>query len=254
VTDASEPTHEGHVVIGDIRTLDAPEGVGLLTLRFVHYPGSQQLTLWLPQSGYQGYGELSVTRGEIMVERGPVRSRLNGSVQILFDTLSWPPGDYSIVITHDEGWRHEAALRKLEPGVAPPAPEPVPPVEDAPRGPIVYRDGFGKVIPDVDLEMRAGLRRDLASKFGRRLEYEGNFRAGTIVYIDGDVRIEFYHEMCGGRLKFSIDVPAVDHWEAATGTPLSAREEIVAFVAQRVKQEQASSWNYEITARSIDFY
>ena len=132
--------------------------------------------------------------------------------------------------------------------------QPVAPVEEAPRGPIVYRDGFGNIVPDLDLEMREGVRRKLVSTFGRRLEYEGNFRAGTIIYIDGDTRIRFYHEMCGGEMKFSIDVPVVAHWQDATGTPLSQRDDIIAFVAQRVKQEQASSWRYEITANSIDFY
>jgi len=102
--------------------------------------------------------------------------------------------------------------------------------------------------------MRAGVAGKLASTFGRRLEYEGNFRAGTIIYVDGDIRIPFYHEMCGGEMKFSIDVPVVAHWQDATGTPLSQRDDIIAFVAQRVKQEQASSWRYEITGQSIDFY
>ena len=55
-------------------------------------------------------------------------------------------------------------------------------------------------------------------------------------------------------MKFSIDVPAVEHWVAATGMPLSRRDEIIGFVARRVRQEQASSWRYEITGRTIDFY
>ena len=109
------PTHEGHVVIGDIRTLDAPPEIGVLTLRFVHYPGAQQLILWLPQSGYHGYGDVTVTHNGAVIERAPVRSRLNGSVQILWDTLPWAPGSYLIVITHDDGWRHEAALQSSNP-------------------------------------------------------------------------------------------------------------------------------------------
>lgn len=256
MTDASEPeAHDGQAVIGDIRTLDAPEGVGLLTLKFVHYPGSQQLILWLPQSGYQGYGELSVTRGETVIERGPVRSRLNGSVQILFDTLPWPPGDYAIVITHDDGWRHEARLRKLEAGVAPPAPElpPAPPVDlDAP--PIVYRDGFGKVIPDTDLEIRGNVQEQLARQFGRRVEYDGNVRAGSVIYIDPMHRIVFSNEMCGGSIKVSVEIPSKAHWVDATGASLWMRDEIVAFVAESVHRDQASSWRYRITETSIDFY
>lgn len=256
MTDASEPeAHDGQAVIGDIRTVDATEGVGLLNLKFVHYPGSQQLILWLPQSGYQGYGELSVMRGETVIERDAVRSRLNGSVQILFDTLPWPPGDYAIVITHDDGWRHEASLRKLDVGVALPAPElpPARPVHlDAP--PIVYRDGFGKVIPNVDLEMREEVQKRLQRQFSRRVEYEGNVRSGSVIYIDPVHRIVFPSEMCGGSIKVSVEIPSTKHWVDATGAPLGMRDEIIAFVAESTQRDQASSWRYRITDTSIDFY
>ena len=182
--------HQGHIVIGDIRTIGSPAGVGEPTVKFVWYPGCQQLILWLPQPGHLGYGELVVSRDGEVVERAPVMSRLNGSVQMLWDTLDWAPGAYAIEISHEAGWRHEVELQKLESGVVPP-PEPFAPVEEL-HGPVVYRDGFGNIVPDADLEMRAGLRRELVSRFGRRLEYEGNFRAGTIIYVDGDLRIPFY--------------------------------------------------------------
>jgi hypothetical protein len=257
LSDAPESeTHEGHAVIGDIRTLDAPEGIGLPALKFVHYPGAQQLVLWLPQSGYHGYGDLTVMRGDDVIEHGPVQSRLNGSVQILFDTLRWPPGDYAVVITHEDGWRHEANLQKLEAGVAPPAPEPPPP--PSPRGnpdkPIVYRDGFGNVIADIDLEIRGKAQAQLERQFGRRVEYDGNVRAGTVIYIDPVHRIVFSNEMCGGGIKVSIEIPSAAHWVKATGAPLAMRDDIVAFVAASVQRDQASSWQYRITDTSIDFY
>ena len=253
MTTDAEPAHEGHIVIGDIRNTDAPAEVGLLTLKFVHYPGAQQLILWLPQSGYHGYGDLSVTRDGVVIEQGSVRSRLNGSVQILFATLDWPPGDYRIVITHADGWRHEAALQKLEAGVDPPKPAPPPP-EPVSDTPIVYRDGFGKVIPDLDLQIRARVQQEVARRFNRRLEYEGTLRGGSVIYIDGDRRLSFDNELCGGAMKCTIYIPSPAHWEAATGIPLAERDEIIAFVAAQVKREQASSWRYEITANSIDFY
>jgi len=248
----NEQAHEGEIVIGEILTRDGPPELRAPTVKHVHYPGAQQLILWLPQPGYQGYGDLTVTHGGGVIEHATVRSRLNGSVQILWNTLPWPPGDYVIVIRHDDGWRHEVKLHKFE-GAAP-KPPPVP--EPAPRdaAPIVYRDGFGNVLPNIDLELREAVRRDLARKFSRRLEYDGSGRAGTIYYLDGERRIAFPHEMCGGPMKFSIDVPPAAAWEATTGVPLAERDEIVAFVAERVKREQAPSWRYEITGRSIDFY
>lgn len=251
---ASESAHEGQIVIGDIRTVNAAAGAGAPTVKYVHYPGAQQLILWLPQSGYHGYGELTVTHGADVIERATVRDRLNGSVQILWNTLPWPPGEYAIAISHADGWRHEVHLHKLDAGVAPPAPEPVspPPAEDRP--PIVYRDGSGNVIPDADIEMRVGALNDLTRRLSRRLEYEGTYRAGSVIYMDGVHRITFYNEMCGGGVHAAIDIPTVEQWESATGAPLSLRDEILEFVAQRVQQEQASTWKYRITDRSIEFY
>lgn len=251
---AEPESHEGVVGIGDVLTADGPADLKPPTLKFVHYPGSQQLILWLPKPAHEGYGELSVTREGVDVERGPVSGRVNGSVQILFATLEWAPGEYAIAITHRDGWRHEIALKKYAPGEAPPAPPPEPAVEEPSRGPIVYRDGFGNVIPDTDLEIRGRAQRDIARMFGRRLEYEGNFRAGTIVFIEGDTRIRFAHEMTGGDMHFTIDVPSAEHWEGFTRTPLARRDEIVAFVAERVRIEKANSWRYEITGESIDYY
>ena len=248
----SETTHEGVIAVGDIRNVDGPAGLELPTLKFVHYPGSQQLILWLPKPAHEGYGELSVTRDGADVERGPVSSRMNGSVQILFATLEWPPGDYRIAIAHKDGWRHEVALKKYAPGAEPPPPKPV--VEAPSNGPIVYRDGFGNLIPDTDLVIRGQAGCDIARMFGRRLEYEGNYRAGTITYIDGDTRIRFSHEMAGGDVKFSIEIPSAEHWEGFTKTPRSARDDIIAFLAERVRIEKANSWRYRITSESIDYY
>jgi len=249
----SDPAHEGHIVIGDIRTLDAPPAIGAPTLRFVHYPGAQQLILWLPQSGYHGYGDVTVTHNGALIEKVAVRDCLNGSVQILWDTLVWPPGDYRIVIAHTDGWRprshaaeagagRRAAPTRTATGAAP---------SDAP---IIYRDGFGDVIPDTDLEIRALAQVKLAHTFGRRIEYEGTLRAGSVIYVDPIHRIVFENELCGGALHATIYIPSAAHWEDATGAPLSLRDEIVAFVAERVQQEKAGACRYRITPASIDFY
>lgn len=250
---AEPPAHDGQIAIGDIRTPDGPGDLKPPTVKFVHYPGSQQLILWLPKPGYQGYAELSVTRDGADVERGPVSSRLSGSVQILFITLEWPPGDYRITITHEEGWRHEVTLQKL-PERQPLPVEPPPPLPPPSDEPILYRDGAGKTLPNEDLNLRDKVLRDIKRKFTRKLEYEGNFRAGTIHYIDGDRRISFWREMAGGNMKFFIDIPSEEHWESLTGAPLSDRDDIITFLAERVKQEQAGSWRYEITANAINFY
>lgn len=245
--------HEGQIVLGAPVNRAAPETVGPLTVKFVHYPGSQQLILWLPQDGYSGYLTFRIRGpGESRVEDTDVTQRLNGRVQILIDTYPWPPGEYFIEITHREGWSHELSLTKLEEGVAPPAPEP-PPVPKSDGQPIVYRDGTGKVLPNHDLELRAKALEKLTARFTRRLEFEGNFRAGTIIYIEGSLRLRFYHEMCGGGVHFSIDVPTAERWESETGRPLAERDDIVQFVAAETQRKQARTWNYVIRDNRIDF-
>lgn len=244
---------EGEMIVRDPVNAGAPDGVGLLTAKFARYPGSQQLVLWLPMDGYSGYGRFRIRGpGGERVDDAEVTERLNGRVQILIDTYAWKPGTYLVEITHREGWVHELGLEKLEEGVALPKPAPLPEPEGE-RPPIVYRDGTGKVLPNVDLEMRARALDRLTAKFSRRLEFEGNFRAGNIIYIEGDMRVSFWHEMCAGGIHFSIHLPVPAKWEAETKRPLSERTEIVAFVAAETQRRQASSWRYKIYEDRIDF-
>ena len=127
-------------------------------------------------------------------------------------------------------------------------------IENISNGPIKYRDGFGNIIENEDMVLREKFYKDLARKFSRHIEYKGNFRSGTIIYIDNEIRIEFYHEMGGGNCMLYIDIPSEEQWEAATKTPLSERQDIVEFVATRVKSEQASNCNFIIEKASIGFY
>lgn len=247
--------NDGQIVLDAPVNRSAPPETPLLAVKFVHYPGSQQLILWLPQDGYAGYRTFRIRGpGGGRVEEAEVTSRLNGRVQILVDTHPWLPGRYLVEITHREGWSHELSLTKLEEGIAPPAPEPGPaPAARSDGQPMVYRDGTGKVLPNHDLELRAKALERLTARFSRRLEFEGNFRAGAIIYIEGDIRLTFYHEMCGGGVHFSIDVPVAAKWELETGRPLGERDDIVKFVAAETQRRQARTWNYVICDNRIDF-
>lgn len=248
------PAFEGRVDVGQIHNINAPAEIGVLHIKYVRYPGTQQLTVWLPQHGYFGYRNWRlIGPGERVLEDVELRSRLNGTVQILTDTLPWPPGAYRIEVTHEGGWRHVAELEKFPEDAPAPKPPPAPLPEPVSSEPIVYRDGAGNIIPNLDLEMRAQALEKIVRRFGRYLEYEGNYRAGVIVYVDGDRRIRFQHEMAGGSYKFIIDVPPAKYWEAQTGTPLSERDEIVRFVAEQVQREQASDWTFEIRENEIAF-
>lgn len=126
-----------------------------------------------------------------------------------------------------------------------------------------YRDGFGNPIPNEDDIIRAKLASDIANKFGGqlstnpaapRVEYTGNVRAGSVIYTEGNLRLDFWHEMGGGLCQLFISIPPPDKWQERTQTPLSRRDEIIHFVAQAVQRDQAPSWRYEIGDNEIAFF
>lgn len=245
---------EGALQIGEARNTGpgAEALASTLHARHARYPGCQQLQLWLPRPGHEADGQLRIVHAsDRVLAEGRLREHLNGSVQMLFDTLPWPPGRIEVQIDCDDGIGHRLGLDKLTGELPPPPPAPPPPVVDTP--PIVYRDGFGRVIENEDLRLREQVHAQIARTFARRLAYSGTYRAGTIHYIEPGLQIDFPHEMGGGELHFSIDVPAEADWEQATGAPLARRDEIITFVAERVRMEKASGWRYRITPRSIDF-
>ncbi len=252
--------HFGTITFGTIEnTGEKGDTVPVVTTKFVHYPDCQQLIIWLPQYG-RDYGLLRLMdnrTGQVVFEY-PVADKLNGSVQLLWDTLDVAPGEYVVEIDHPAGWRHRIFLKKYSENEEVPVEKTAiqtPPKTESPSSePIIYRDGLGNEILNEDLVLREKALRDITNKLARRIEYEGNFRAGEVVYIDNERRIRFYHEMGGGDCMFYIDIPTAQEWEARTGTPLESRREILEFVAQTVHAQQASSTRYEIGERDIAFY
>lgn len=252
--------HYGIIELGTIENIgEKANEINLIKAQFVHYPDCQQLTIWLPQYGRQGYGNIRLinNKTKTVVDDKPVADRLNGSIQILWDTLDIPPSDYTIEIEHPKGGKHILPFKKYAKGKEEKKAEYIPVPEgyqDTPSVPKTYKDGFGNPIPNEDLILREELAKKLTTMFARHIRYEGSFRAGNVIYIEGDLRLTFSHEMGGGNCKFYIDIPTESTWEAATKTPLSRRAEIVEFVANTVKTEQASSWQYEIRADCIYYY
>lgn len=122
------------------------------------------------------------------------------------------------------------------------------------KKPIEYKDGFGNIIPNEDLIMREKLNKELERKFSRRIEYEGNLRSGSVIYLDVDTRIEFSNEMGGGNCLAFINIPAASQWEAATKTSLSRRQDILEYVATAVQAQQASNCYFEIKEDTISFF
>lgn len=120
--------------------------------------------------------------------------------------------------------------------------------------PIEYKDGFGNSIPNEDLILREKLNKELERKFSRRIEYEGNLRSGSVIYLDIDTKIEFSNEMGGGNCLAYINIPSETLWETVTKVPLSRRKDILEYVAAAVQAQQASNCYFEIKEDSIGFY
>lgn len=224
-------------------------------IKLVHYPDCQQLILWLPAPGrdYGNFRLVSSDNNEIL-EAFPVADQLSGSIQLIRDTLPWTPGNYRIEIDHPGGWQHQVLLKKYEYGDAPPQPLPEEKIPDTETEPIVYRDGLGNIIENEDLLLREKALRDISRRFRRRITFKGNFRAGSILFTDGDRQLEFYHEMGGGNCLFYVDIPSAADWEKQTGITLAEREDIIRWLAATVHTQQAPSARYEIGDTSIVYY
>ncbi len=259
--------HYGEIEILSISNSPVNEGeVELLPempdhyVRFVHYPDCQQLIIMLPSYG-RDYHMIKLAdneSGKVVSER-PVTDRLSGSIQLLWDTLEIAPGNYTIEISWKNGQSHLIVIQKYTEEETKERKSIVQAhqVSDEPKsnsGPIVYRDGFGNILPNEDLEIREQAMHNIFRRFSKKLSYSGNFRGGTITYSDGEYTIDFYHEMGGGNCKMYIDIPTEDQWEIKTHVPLSERKEILEFVAERVQRDQAPSWKYEIRSDIIYFY
>lgn len=277
--------YEGIIEISKIEnTGDNADQIGTLTGRFVRYPGCQQLTVWLPQYGGHSYGKLRIIDLNKVktLEEQDVADKINGSVLMTWDTLLWSPSDYYLEIEHPKGGKHCLYFKKWKEGAFFPKDKIIEmPMATATNPSLasillpketpkhiendsmwrVYKDGFGNDIPNEDQIIRGKGAAEIDEIFSTfkyvntpHLEYEGNFRGGNVIYIDGETRLSFWHEMGGGDCKMYIDIPNETNWEKATNTPLSKRREILLFIASTVKREQASSWRFEIGDNDIAFY
>ena len=207
----------------------------LISSEFIHYPDCQQLIIRLPQNGWDGYGAIRLLDSDTkkILDERPLTNRLNGNTQVLWDTVEIPPGNYTVEIEHPKGGKHLLHFSKSDKMELPAAYTPV---------------------IDEDLLIRDKFLTELFTKMSRRISYEGSFRGGSIIFHEGDLTISFYHEMGGGDCKFYIDIPTAEKWKAQTKTKLSRRDEILQFVAETVKREKASSWQYVIRKDMIYFF
>jgi hypothetical protein len=226
-------------------------------IKLVYYSDCQQLIIWLPNDR-RVYVDMEIKHllsGKTIWQK-EISEIISGSIKIILDTLPFPPGDLSITISGKDSIQHIINIKKYEEGVFPELPEIVPEIEtDYDKAPIIYRDGFGNIIPDQDLIMRGNIVNDLKRKFSRKVKYEDQGRSGKVIFIDGDKVLRFYSEMGGGNCIFYINIPPKDHWIKETGYSLEERDEIIQFVAESALRDQAGSGAYfEIEDKWITFF
>jgi hypothetical protein len=89
---------------------------GTLKALFVRYPGSQQLTVWLPESAWNGYGEYRIInlKSNYLIEQNQVTDTVSGSVKLVFNSICISPGEYVLEIEHPKGGNHVLYFNKLE--------------------------------------------------------------------------------------------------------------------------------------------
>ncbi len=250
----------GIIELGTIENIgEKGTEIDLIRAQFVHHPSYQQLTIWLPQYGRQGYGNMRLinNKTKTVVDEKPVAEKLNGSVQILWDTLEIAPSNYTIEIEHPKGGKHILPFKKYVKGkevkkdIYIPTPELQ---QDTPSVSKTDKKGFGILLPNEGLILKEEVTKELVEQFTRDVTYEGSFRSGYVIYIEGDKRLRFMHEMMDDNCKFYIEIPTESTWEAETKTPLSRRADILSFMAHAVQTDHASNWQYEIREDSIYYY
>lgn len=262
MTNESVESYFGKISITKIDNI-WPDGLGRAeafemnesNCRFVHYPDCQQLTIWLPAYGglYDSISLILQTNNTIIWKKS-INDIINGSVQIILDTLPITPAAYTISIIKSDGLIHRMLFTKYAEGNFPEQEKIDEPPVDLDAPPIVYRDGFGNLLPNEDLILRDAIIEKTINMITRRLEYVNHGRSGEVIYIEGSRRITFYMEMGGGSCIFYIDIPSESLWEKNTGFPLDRRADIIKFVAEQTAKDQASTGIYKMEETSIVYY
>jgi hypothetical protein len=210
-------------------------------VRIVHYPDAQQLVFHMPKYAWDAGCFRLVEEVSDRVEADcPVKDVLNGSTQILVDTLPLRPGFYTIEADWPDGWTHQLKFIKFMAGY---------PKEESYQHPPGNASG---VETEGMEQIREKAMKKISDAFSRRVEYLEQGRAGQITYCEGDLRINFDWEFGGGNCVVIIFVPKPEHWEAQTNTPLERRQEILEFVADRAIRDKAPSCYSRITDNWIE--
>ncbi len=259
----SEIIHLGYIEFLDIQNI-WPNGVGIFPnlelvrekIKIVHYPDCQQLIIWLPESGafYENIKIISTETEECFLN-SPIQDVLNGSIQIIINTLSIPPIKFLVLIQKSDGLQHIIQFLKHDSTFLPATQiTNQQDIDTSKHAVIQYKDGLGQVLENEDLKLREKISREVADRLGRKVEYESYGRSGKVIYIEGKCRLEFFMEMGGGNCMFYLEIPSEDNWESQTGFSIKRRNDIIEFVSRSTWRDQGPHTRMEILSTSINYY
>jgi len=254
----------GIIEINSVETI-WPEGIEqnttlellITSTKIVHYEDCQQMIIWLPTYGTL-YDEIAITNTSTqeITWTCKVTDFLNGSIMILIDSLFISPGEYSMKISKSDGLQHILTFRKQEEKIQVPSqPKVTPPLSpEEPSEEKYMMDELGNKYTMEDDRYWEIFKQETINRVFRNVEYVSQGRSGKVIYKEGKKEITFYMEMGGGDCMFYLDIPSVANWEKSTGFTLLRRDDIVEYIAQRTKSDQASSSTYKIEDTGIVFY
>lgn len=244
--------YNGFIVFGKVEnTGNNPDKIGLLTAKFVHYPDCQQLIIWLPESGKVGYENYKLTdiSSNTTIESGKVEERLNGSVQLLFDTLFLKDSKYILEIEHPKGGvhvlhfqKHDEATNSITDNV----------VENPERTNTdttikVYKDGMGNILPNEDIILQEKTNAQLFQSFNsiRSTSSESYFDIAPDISVSADIinqALSFATEW-GDNFQKSIISRMHEKYPHLNGQTIKILEAYV---------KQAESFIYDLCQQFID--
>ncbi len=249
----------GKIIVESIENINSKSSTELknpftdTNIKFVHYPDCQQIIIWLPEyfTNYDKIYIIDIATSQ-MIYNHSINKIINGSVQIIIDSLFIHPGKFFIKILGLSGCIHQILIKKLSENEDQPVVEIKLDSETKDNNdPILYKNGFGNILPNEDLDLREKIKIKTLGKVFRFVEYVSQGREGEVIYHEGFKSIRFYMEFGGNDVVFILNIPAPEEWESQTGFPLDEREEIIHYVAKITQKDQGPSCDYVIHEKEI---
>ena len=88
----------------------------------------------------------------------------------------------------------------------------------------------------------------------QKLEYINEGRGGYVIYKDEVGELKFFFEYGGGNCVVIIYVPSINDWANKTKRPLTQRQTVLTFVAERSIKDQAHNCSYSLSNICIEIF